>query len=104
MGRLVRLIALSPKEFQAIIYQGQIEKEPVPGQAISTVPNDLDTSFWIVPVNAGQDFMVGETILLRQLRAFGCPGADTTVVVLLAENINVMIQPSADWCRIPHYY
>lgn len=58
MWRLVRLVVLPPKEFQAIIYQGEIEKESVASQAISPMSNDLDASFWIVSVYAGQDFVV----------------------------------------------
>lgn len=58
MWRLVWLVVFPPEEFQAIIHQGEIEKESVASQAISTMANDLDASFWIVSVNTGQDFVV----------------------------------------------
>jgi hypothetical protein len=47
---LVWLIALVEEEFESVIDHSEIEEETIAGQAVPSVPSDLDTSFWVIAI------------------------------------------------------
>lgn len=79
---LVRLVALPEEKLQAIVDEGQVEEKTVSSQAVTAVPNNLDSTFWIVPVQASEDFVVRETVGSFHGRIRGCPRLDHLVVIL----------------------
>src|SRR4051795_12375593 len=47
---LIWLIALVEEEFESVIDHGEIEEEAITGQAVPSVPSNLDTSFRIIAI------------------------------------------------------
>ena len=82
-GGHVGLVALVEEELETIVDESKVEEETVAGQAVASVSGDLDTTLGVVAVQTGENFVVGQAVLLCDVNTLRGPVANQLVVVLV---------------------
>lgn len=59
------------QELETVLDESKVEKDTISSQTVSTMTNDLDTSYWVVAIEASENFVVGEAFFLFRFRAIG---------------------------------
>lgn len=80
------------QEFEPIVDQGEVEEQTIARQAVPSVPSNLDSSFRIIAVQACENLVVGETVLLLGLGAFRSPCPYLSIKVLY--DLSVQVSPT----------
>ena len=94
-------VASFTEEVKTVVDQGLVEEKTPVSEEITTVTNNLYTALWVVAVESGENFVVGEDISLFDSDSFRCPLSLQRVEVLrMSETeIRVCIQRKP----LPHY-
>lgn len=82
MRRLIRFVALVPEKFETIIHKGEVEEETIASKAVTSMPYNLDPSFRVIAIDAGQNLMMGQTVSFLEICTFGGPFPNQSIVFL----------------------
>ena len=58
VGRLVWLVAFLPQELEAVVDEGEIEKQTVASQTVTPMADDLDSSLRIIAIEPCKDLVM----------------------------------------------
>lgn len=52
------------QELETVLNERKVEEDTIASETVSAMTNNLDTSYWVVAIEAREDFVVGEAVFL----------------------------------------